>query len=303
MKKVLKWIAIVLGVLLGLVVLVVAGLAIYANLQFKPTLSGRSLYNITADTSPAGIERGKYLMEEAMLCAEACHNPEGGPTLSGQFEEISMGPISGVIAMPNLTPDQETGLGGWSDAEIARAIREGVDKDGVGLILMPAYNYNALSDSDVAAIIGYLRNLEPANNPVPPFQLNVVGKIMLAMGAFGQKAVQEPITTAQNVPEAGSVAYGEYMVNLGACSDCHRANLAGGALPFAEPGSPLSANLTPAGELVGWSVDDFIKAVREGVKPSGTSLAEDMPRYQMTDEDLSAIFEYLKTIPPAQPEG
>jgi mono/diheme cytochrome c family protein len=64
----------------------------------------------------------------------------------------------------------------------------------------------------------------------------------------------------------------------------------------------MAANLTPAGELVGWKVEDFIKAVHEGIKPSGTELSEGMPRYRMSDEDLAAIFAYLKTIPPAQPE-
>ena len=94
MGKILKWIAIVIGSLLGLVILFVAGLAIYANLQFKPSLADRPLYAITADTSPAGVERGKYLMEDAMLCTEACHTPESGKPLSGHYEDINEGPIS-----------------------------------------------------------------------------------------------------------------------------------------------------------------------------------------------------------------
>lgn len=302
MKKVLKWIGIGVGVLVGLVVILIAGLAIYANMQFKPTLRDRPLYPITADTSPAGIERGKYLMEEAMLCTEACHTPENGPPLSGHFEEISEGPIAVTFAPPNLTPDKETGLGEWSDAEIARAIREGVDKDGVGLMVMPSYSFHYLSDTDVAAIVGYLRSLEPVSNAIPPFKANLVAKVMNAMGAFGKPSVTEPITTAQIIPQQGTLEYGEYLVKIGGCEDCHKPNLAGGQLPFSEPGTPPSANLTPAGELVGWQVEDFIKAVREGVKPSGSELSDGMPRYQMTDEDLAAIFEYLKTIPPAQPQ-
>jgi mono/diheme cytochrome c family protein len=124
---------------------------------------------------------------------------------------------------------------------------------------------------------------------------------MLAMGTFGPDSVGEPITSPQSVPEQGTVEYGEYLVNIGDCRACHKPDLAGGQLPFSEPGLPPSANLTPAGELVGWSVEDFIKAVREGVKPSGSELSEPMPRYRMSDTDLAAIFEYLKTIPAAQP--
>jgi mono/diheme cytochrome c family protein len=299
MRRFLKWIGIILGVLVGLLVVVLAGLAVYGTLKFKPTYANRPLYEISADTSPEGIARGKYLMEEAMLCAEACHSPEGKP-FQGMYEEINAGPISGVFATPNLTPDKETGLGDWSDAEIARAIREGVDKDGVGLIIMPAYNYNALSDSDVAAVIGYLRNLEPVRNEIPPLSLNIVGKVMLALGMLGPSSVREPITSPQNVPPAGTPEYGKYMVALGACSDCHQANLAGGALPFSEPGSPLSANLTPAGEIDEWTEAQFIAAVREGKHPGGGNLHDEMPRYQMIDEDLKAIFTYLKTLPPAE---
>ena len=90
------------------------------------------------------------------------------------------------------------------------------------------------------------------------------------------------------------------MVALGACSDCHQANLAGGKLPFAEEGQPMAANLTPAGELAGWSESDFIAAVQTGQHPSGRLLHDGMPRYSMSAEDLAAIFKYLQTLPPAE---
>ena len=301
MKNVLKWIGIVLGGLVGLLVIAAIGLAIYASMKFKPTYANRPLYEITVDTSPEGVARGKSLMEDAMMCAEACHSPEGKP-FQGQAEEISAGPIQALFAVPNLTPDQETGLGSWSDAEIARAIREGVDKDGVGLVVMPAYNYKALSDADVAAVIGYLRNLEPVRHEILPFSANTVGKVMMAVGAFGPGSVGEPITAPQDTPLAGTLEYGKYMLALGACSDCHKSNFAGGPIPFAEEGVPWAANLTPAGELANWSEADFLAAVKEGRHPGGGNLHDEMPRYNMTDEDLKAIFMYLKTVPPAQPE-
>jgi mono/diheme cytochrome c family protein len=269
-------------------------------MRFKSKHTDRPLYPITADTSPEGLARGKYLIETAMACTEACHTPESGAPLSGMVEEINEGPLWARFAPPNLTPDKETGLGDWTDAEIARAIREGVDKDGVELVLMPSYNYHALSDTDVAAIVGYLRSLEPVKNPIPSFDTNIAGKMMVALGMFGPRPLQDPITEAQVTPEKGSVAYGEYMVHLGACSDCHGVNLAGGPMPMSEPGAPPAANLTPGGELVGWTIDDFIKAVHTGVKPSGDMLSEEMPRFQTSDEDLAAIFAYLQTLPAAK---
>jgi len=236
-----------------------------------------------------------------MNCNNACHSPKGKP-FQGTHENISQGPISVVFAVPNLTPDQATGLGSWSDAQIARAIREGVDKDGVGLVVMPAYNYHALSDADVAAMVGYLRFLQPIHNEIPPFYANVVAKIMMAVGAFGPGSVGQPITAPQETPSSGTPEYGKYMVALGACTDCHKQNLAGGAIPFASEGTPWAANLTPAGELSKWTQAQFIAALREGRHPGGGNLHDEMPRYNMTDEDLEAIFMYLKTLPPAQPK-
>lgn len=303
MKKVLKWIGIVLGALLVIIVLVVAGLAIYAQAKFKPTYADRPLYPITADTSPEGVARGKYLMEDAMLCAEACHSElNGGEPFAGGFENINEGPISVVFAPPNLTPDEATGLGSWTDAEIARALREGVDKDGVGLIVMPSYTYRALSDEDVAAVVGYLRGVEPVHNEVPPMSGNIVAKIMMALGMFGPGSVGEPITEPQTAPQPGTVEYGAYMVSLGACRDCHGEDLAGGPLPFAAPEDAMAANLTPAGDLADWTEGQFIAAVTAGIGEGGRTLDEGMPKYRMTEEDLRAIFAYLQTIPAVQSE-
>ena len=299
MKKVLKWIGIVLGSLLGLLVLVVLGLLIYGQMSFKPRDASRPLHDIAADTSPEGQARGKYLVENVMSCDEGCHSQFSQPWAGG-YEEVNEGPISAVFAVPNLTSDQETGLGGWSDSEIARAIREGVDKDGVALMIMPSANYHALSDGDVAAVVGYLRGLEAVRNEVPLLQVNMVGKVMSALGMFGPGAVGEPFSSPQQAPQPGTPEYGGYLVSLGDCRGCHGPELAGGPLPFGVIEGPLPANLIPAGELPNWTETDFISAVRTGQHPSGTFLTDGMPRYDMNDEDLAAIFKYLQTIPPAQ---
>ena len=193
MKNALKWVGIILCSMIGLIVLSAAGLFIYGQISFKTTNTDRPLYPIEADTSQDGIERGKYLMETATGCTDGCHTSAGNDTpLSGNSVEISEGSISFTFAVPNLTPDAETGLGNWKDAEIARAIREGVDKDGVSLVVMPFNNYRVLSDSDVAAIVAYLRNLEPVHNEIPPFQGNAVAKTMNTLVKFRPSQVGEP---------------------------------------------------------------------------------------------------------------
>ncbi|RIK34350.1 MAG: hypothetical protein DCC55_33220 [Chloroflexi bacterium] len=298
--KVLKWIAIGIGGLLGVVILVAAGLLFYGQIRWKPVLANRPLREITADTSPAGIARGEYLVRSVAACGD-CHgrDPEKG-WLAGYSEEVNAGAIQAVITIPNLTPDVETGLGGWSDAEIARAIREGIDKDGVGLVIMPAFNLRYLSDADVAAIIGYLRSIEPVYNPMPSFTANAVAKTMVALGAFGPSPVGEPILAEQRTPPVDSPAYGEYLVHIASCRDCHGFDYTGGAVPLAEPGTPPAPNLTRTGQLVGWSEADFINTLRTGVTPSGRELNEVMPWKiygQMDDKDLAAIFRYLQSLP------
>jgi mono/diheme cytochrome c family protein len=197
MRTALKWVGIILGGLAGLLILVAIALLVYGQVSFKRTVSNRPLYPITADTSPEGLARGKYLIEQAMDCTNACHTPENGQPLTGTYENINFGPISGVFAVPNLTPDQETGLGSWTDAEIARAIREGLDKYGVELVIMPSYNYHVLSDADIAAIIGYLRSLDPVHNEIPP-QVNAVGKVMSALGMLGEKSRRTDHSSAKH---------------------------------------------------------------------------------------------------------
>lgn len=302
MKKALKWIGIVLGGLVALLVVVIIGLLIYGQMSFKRTYANRPFHPIAADTSTEGMVRGKYLVENVMSCDEACHSQFGQP-FAGGSEAVHEGPISGVFAVPNLTPDQETGLSGWSDAEVARAIREGIDKDGKALIIMPWRNYNALSDADVAAVIAYLRSLKPVHNEVPELQLNAIAKVMLAVGMFGPTTMSEPIQAPRTSPEPGTAEYGSYLVSLGDCRGCHGDNLAGGPMPFGASEGPLPANLTPAGDLVNWTESDFIQTVHTGQVPSGTFLTDGMPRYDMTDEDLAAIFKYLKTVPAVSSEG
>jgi len=297
--KVLRWIGIGLGFIMGIVLLAAVGLLVYGSMSFKPT-HNRPVYQIAADTSPAGVQRGEYLVRSVMGCAD-CHSPNSPDgELIGISQEVNEGPISGIFSIPNLTPDMETGLGSWSDAEIARAIREGLDKDGVELVLMPSANYHIMSDADVAAIVGYLRYLEPVNNPLPPFSINIVGKALQAMGILGPRSLGDPITEPVVAPAPGSAAEGEYLVGLGGCRDCHQENLNGGAVPFAGEDTPAASNLTPGGELAGWSKESFITAMRTGMTPSGRQMNGAMPwkvYSRMSDSDLAAIYNYLRGLP------
>ena len=97
------------------------------------------------------------------------------------------GPIQAEFAAPNLTSDRATGLGEWTDAEIARAIRSGVDRKGRELIVMPAEQFRHLSDQELSAVIGYLRTLQPVANEVEPFSGNAFAKALLGIGLLAAR--------------------------------------------------------------------------------------------------------------------
>lgn len=297
MRKAVKWTGIVLGGLVGIFLVLIAGFAGYGQFTFKRMLD-RPVYRIEADTSPAGIVRGEYLVRNVMACGD-CHASDPlNPDYAGVSEDVSMGPIKAVFAAPNLTNDPETGLGAWTDAEIARAIREGVDKDGRELLIMPSINYRELSDEDTAAIIGYLRSLDAVTHKVPDLDLNWVGKALLAAGIF-PKSVMPEITAPVVSPPAASLDYGRYLVVIGGCRDCHGANLDGLDPLNPVPGLPPAPNISGSSPLSAWNETQFVKTMRTGLKPGGARLSDGMPwkiYSGMTDEDLQVLFRYLLSV-------
>jgi mono/diheme cytochrome c family protein len=297
MRKIFKWIGIVLGGLVGVLVVAIIALLVYGQRSFKTAYNNRPLYPISVDYSPETVARGQYLLENVMACGGACHSPQNGPPFSGAVEELSLGPAVVNFAVPNLTSDVETGLGGWSDAEIARAIREGIGRDGRALEVMPAFNYHVMSDADISAVIAYLRSLPPVNNEIPEFNANAIGKVLLALNLFMPEPVGAPITSVQYTPPNDSIEYGAYLTSIAACRDCHKTDLKGGELP---QGGMHAPDITMSGNLKSWSDSDFLLAMQTGKLPEGRNMAPQMPYLEygkMEERDLLAIFAYLQSLP------
>jgi mono/diheme cytochrome c family protein len=302
MSKNVKWLLIILGSISAVLCIGVAGLSVYANNSFKKIID-RPVYPISADSSPEGLARGEYIVRSLGGCVD-CHSRQADQYLSGYSEEVVLGPVQATVTIPNITPDDQTGLGAWTDAEIGRAIREGLDREGRSLLLMPSFNYHSMSDADVAAVVAYLRTVEPVNNPLPEYQANLVGKVMLALGMFGPNPVGEPITGIVENPAPGTPAYAEYVTTLAGCRDCHGQDYAGGKNPAAAPDDPPAPNLTSGGDFGSWSEADFERAIRNGLTPDGRVLDPTImpwPVYgTLTDSDLSAIYQYLHSLEPLQ---
>jgi mono/diheme cytochrome c family protein len=294
MKKVFKWVGVVLGSLIGL--LLVAGVVL--SLMGKARLNKTYDFphsDITIPTDAASIEFGKHRAE--ILC-EGCH----GADLSGISNWFAAGPI-GTIDSANLT----SGEGGFgreatSAEDYVRAVRHGIDPEGKPLFMPAVVSTANLSDEDLGAIIAYIKSVPPVDHVTTGKQFTPLAKIMYAAGMLGKLPVEE-VSHENHVtaPARGvSAEYGEYMVNTNDCHLCHGPQLNGG--PFPNPTiKKISPNLTPGGELAAWTEDDFVNTIRTGTTPGGHDLDPELMPWKdyknMSDDELKAIWLYLQSLP------
>lgn len=279
----------------------------HARLAFAAALLAAGAASAAAET-PA--ERGRYLVETIAGCGN-CHTPRGpggtfaaGKELAGGFVVLDIKEFRAVAS--NITPDKETGIGGWTDAQIAKAIREGIRPDG-SLIgpPMPFELYRKISDSDLMAMVAYLRTVKPVSNKVE----KSVYRIPLPP-AYGP-----PVTSVPDVPRTDKVKYGEYLAGpVGHCMECHTpmdekghriwSRIGQGGDKFEGPwGVSVSRNLTPHPEdgLGKWSDAEIKRAITQGISKDGAKLFPPMGfsfYAGVKTEDLDAIVAYLRSLKP-----
>ena len=298
MKTILKWIGIVLGALVGL--LVMAAIAVYALSEAKinAKYDAPTVNNITASTDPAVIARGQHLATAISACV-GCH----GENLGGGI--LIDDPALARIVAPNLTQGQNGRGSELSDADMARVLRYGVKPDGTSVKIMPADDYTHFSDADLTAVISWVRSLPPVDSNLPPHEFRPVGRLLTALNQLDiyVAARFDPNVPRREVAEAVSVEYGNYLANIAGCTGCNGPGLSGGAILGAPPDWPPAANITVAGAINGWSEADFIQTIRTGIDPSGHQLVSEMPYKlyaNMTDDELKAIWVFLQSMPPKE---
>jgi mono/diheme cytochrome c family protein len=257
------------------------------------------------------MERGRYMTENVVGCF-GCHSkydlataPESYPRArKGAGDSMEAHGMEGLVA-PNITPDRETGVGGWTDDELARAIREGVSRDGRALFpAMPYTAFRRLSDEDLASVVVYLRSIEPVRNQLPRSEIPFPVSRLI-------NAVPQPLDAPVAEPDRSTPAkYGEYLVTVGDCAACHTPRDGrgqflkgleyGGGTP-ALGGRVATANITPDATGIPYYDESlFIEAMRGG-HVKARQLSPAMPWWvygRMTDEDLKAMFAYLRTLRP-----
>ena len=290
-KKWLKWIGIILGGLVGLLVLAAVVIFVLGtnklNKQYQISPEA-----VAVPSDAAAIQRGEHLAT-IFLCAD-CHTAN----LGGQVFYTVPGMLT--IPTPNLTAGAGGVGAGFSDADWVRAIRHGVRPDGRALFIMPSAAFHNLSDEDLGEVIAYVKSRPPVDNPMPERRVELMGRLMMGVGMFPPFAADQIDHTSASpaAPAPGVTAdYGQYLTHV--CTECHGAQLNGA--PFGPPGQEVpTPNLTPGGELAGWTEQGFIDTMRTGVTPSGGQLSEEMPwKYfgQMSDDELKAVWMYLQSLP------
>jgi mono/diheme cytochrome c family protein len=279
----LKWggagLAALLSVATTLVsVIMIAGL-------FKLHARSAPALDLKVAGTPEQIQRGQAISDG--FCS-GCHSKTG--TLTGGLNIGDDFPVPiGSFVSSNLTPAGQ--LSHWSDGDIFRAVRNGVDRDGRWLIIMSYTNSGKLSDDDIRAVIAYIRSLPAAGKQTedPPDHLNLLGVMMLGAGMLPRgKPVSTGIVTAP--PKSPALQYGEYILSYQDCRACHGDKLTGGV-----PGQlgPLGPDLNL---VKGWKFEEFIATMRTGVDRNGHELSKQMPWRpvgRMDDEELRAVYEYL----------
>ncbi len=293
MRKVLKWIGIVLGGLIGVIVLALAGLLVSTELRFS------RVHAVTAEpvaipSDAASLAIGKRWVE---IHCQSCHGADLG---GGEFFKDD---ALGYEDAANLTKGKG-GVGAtYTDADWVRAIRHGVKKDGTSVFIMPSDSFYYLSDADLGSVIAYLKTVPPVDRQPQPRAFTPMAKLLLAAGVFPNLLYAETIKhdVRPPAPPVGvNAEYGAYLASAHGCTSCHSERLTGGQP--SRPGAPPAPNLTRGGDLAKWSESDFNSAVRSGRTPDGHTLGEDMPWQgfaKLTDDEMHALWLYLQGLPVA----
>ncbi|MEA2720090.1 MAG: hypothetical protein QOJ39_1954 [Candidatus Eremiobacteraeota bacterium] len=290
LRRVLRWLGIVLGALAGIAAIAVLIVFVISNREVDARVA------VVPPPSALGhgsVERGKHIFNAVSSCV-VCHRNDGG---GGPFINA---PALAVLNAANLT----RGPGGvgatYTDADYDRAIRRGIRPDGTRLLIMPSWDYVVMSDDDAASVIAYIRSLPPVDRVTPRVRLGPVGRALIATHKlqFDATRIADEGPPPPPPPPMDNVAYGKYLTRIGGCMGCHGVHLSGGHLA-GSPDDPPASNLTPVA-IGNWTDVDFMRTLTTGKDPAGHVLHPFMPWRTirgMNDAELEAIFSYLKTLP------
>ena len=278
-----------LGLVIAGPVLVVAALGLLGQSRVAG-VDSRPLRPLRVRADAALRERGRHLAE---LSCVGCHSINDSLPLAGSdinFLHEPGRPTLGVLTAPNLTPGGP--LADASDAELGRAIREGLGRDGRPLLGMPAGDFHGLSDRDLAALIACLRAQPAVARATPPRRLSPLAYVLL--GARSIETSRQPaVAGAITAPREGPTPdYGAYLTAYLGCADCHGADFRGGRNPLAPRGPDLRPIVTRA------APETFRRALQEGVGRDGHALDPTLMPWpvfrRLRAHEVAAVHQWLR---------
>jgi len=312
MRKTLK----VAGFVFAGLVVVVLGVIIYFNTAY-PNVDAPT--DLVIESTPERIARGKYIAEHVSLCTD-CHSTRDWSYFAGPVKENTLGiggerfgeemGLPGTVYSKNITP---AGLKGWSDGEILRAITSGIRKNGDVLFpVMPYTDYNKMAQEDLYSVIAYIKTLKPVENKIPESSINFPVNILI-------RTAPQSYTAQKSPDKSNSVAYGKYLTQMAGCAHCHsnealkdkleHFEFAGGTEINLPMGTLRTANITPD-EKTGigkFTKEQFIARFKSFATPESRKVKVQPESFNtimpwtnyagMTEEDLGAIYDYLRTVP------
>jgi mono/diheme cytochrome c family protein len=278
---------------------------------------------IKASSDPAVIAQGAYIAHHVAHCS-SCHAPPEAMERKGELKlapgkdpvsggyVFKAGPFGTYVAS-NLTPDKETGIGNYTDEELARVIRHGVKRDNVFAPFM-RLAVGPMADEDLVAVISWLRTQKPVKNQVQAEEFGLIAKLL--NGKFKWNDAQAPPYVA---PGEISVKRGNYLADgPGMCMGCHTAAdpmegfafvgepYSGAAEPEPDPTDEskviIAPNLTPdekTGHIAKWDEDAFVARFKAGRVIKGSKMPWEAFK-GMTENDMRSIYRYLKSLKPVE---
>jgi mono/diheme cytochrome c family protein len=271
------------------VLLVLAGVVIYflAERRINRTYQV-SVPRITVPTDADAIARGKRLVTVVAPCGD-CHGEDfGGQEMMNEW-------AMGRLHATNLTRGRGRMAARYSVEDWVRALVHGVRQDGRSVVFMPSHEFR-FTEQDTADTIAFFRSLPPVNREHPAPSPGPLARAL----SFGPLPLlpaelidHDTVAFARPPTSTDPVVLGHHLLETAGCRGCHNPDLAGGGGP-----PPGASNITPTG-IGDWSDTDFLKAIRDHVRPNGTKISDAMPPAygEMTDAELTSIHAYLKTIP------
>lgn len=262
--KVLKWIGIVLGSLIGLVLVAGVVLGFMGNASLDANHAGEDFGPTELGT--ADVERGRYLVEEVIHCA-ACH----GEGFAGSEGFAEGAPGVAYFEAPNITP---AGVGSLMDTDDwVNALRHGVGHDGRGLLIMPSSGFATLTADDLASVIAYMQQVPAAGELTPPRDLGFISGVMVAAGMFPDEYKLAEGVEQSTVERGPTAEYGEYLDGI-TCITCFI-------------------------DFTGYTEADFLRLATEGVLIDGSPVDETQPDWapwaNVEEDDLTAMWLYIES--------